>query len=310
VKDVIAVEAPIEPGSSHPIDPTLCISGYVSEKCKFMDSAKKPLWITYRLPPGDKTKAMMLKIGDDLTQDQLTLQILRVMDMIWKQNGLDMRVTLYEVLPTGDMEGYLAVVPGARTLESIGVTTTDQIKAWLEKENGGKIGAHVIENFYRSLAAYCVATYVLGIGDRHCSNMMMQADGHFFHIDFGHFLGHFKKVFVVRRENGMFYYSEALEKVLKCNPKSKAYHRFRDLCIQAFCCLRRESVLLISLLTAMLGTGIPELQTTKDVEYVAEKLMLGRDDELVALEWDRMLIETKNSIRQWASDWGHHIAHR
>lgn len=61
-----------------------------------------------------------------------------------------------------------------------------------------------VDTFTRSCAGYCVATYVLGIGDRHNDNIMVTKLGRVFHIDFGHFLGNIKKKFGIKRERAPF----------------------------------------------------------------------------------------------------------
>jgi len=156
------------------------------------------------------------------------------MDKLWKREGLDLRMSAYGCVSTGDEIGMLEIVLNSATLagilqDSVGQGSgffhkvsaaltayqDDVIRRWLEVQGDNESNWSLAqENFLLSLAGYCVATYVLGIGDRHNDNIMMKRTGEFFHIDFGHFLGNFKKKFGYNREKAPFIFTPALARVL------------------------------------------------------------------------------------------------
>lgn len=139
-----------------------------------------------------------LQCGDDLRQDMLTLQMIRIMSKIWVQEGLDMRMVIFRCFSTGRGRGMVEMIPNSETLRKIqvehGVTGSFKdrpLADWLQKHNPGEDEYEkAVENFIYSCAGCCVATYVLGICDRHNDNIMLKTTGHMFHIDFGRFLGH------------------------------------------------------------------------------------------------------------------------
>ena len=53
------------------------------------------------IAPVKDTITMMYKKGDDLRQDILTLQLVTVMDRLWKDAGLDLRMMVYKCIATG-----------------------------------------------------------------------------------------------------------------------------------------------------------------------------------------------------------------
>lgn len=88
---------------------------------RVMDSKKLPLWLTFKNAAG-KPHAdvnIIFKAGDDLRQDMLTLQLIRIMDQLWLENGLDFKMNAYECLSTGDEVGMLEVVMNAATIAGI-----------------------------------------------------------------------------------------------------------------------------------------------------------------------------------------------
>jgi phosphatidylinositol-4,5-bisphosphate 3-kinase len=108
----------------------------------------------------------------------------------------------YRVQATMDQVGMIEIVRNSETIAAIhrkyggtiGAFSETTIIDFLKHHNPDNLAYdNATENFIRSCAGYCVATFVLGIGDRHSDNIMVTKFGHLFHIDFGHILGHFKE---------------------------------------------------------------------------------------------------------------------
>jgi phosphatidylinositol kinase/protein kinase (PI-3 family) len=165
---------------SIPYNYKLKVSSFVVEKCKFMKSKKRPVWIVFTNanPDGDDIYVMFKK-GDDLRQDILTLQLFKSMYNLWFAQGVRVKMSLYDVISTGYYCGMLEIVKHSETLASIqkeyggiiGGFSDKALKAWMDKHS--KENEYVL-NFLLSCAAYCVATFVLGIGDRHNDNIMIK----------------------------------------------------------------------------------------------------------------------------------------
>uniref|UniRef100_A0A673AYQ9 phosphatidylinositol-4,5-bisphosphate 3-kinase n=1 Tax=Sphaeramia orbicularis TaxID=375764 RepID=A0A673AYQ9_9TELE len=276
-----------------PLNPNILLSGIkYDDPCRYMDSKMKPLWIVYnnKLLGGD-TRGIIFKNGDDLRQDMLTLQILRLMDLLWKEANLDLRIVPYGCLATGDRAGLIEVVSSADTIANIQLTSSnvaaaaafnkDALLNWLKERNSGDALERAIEEFTLSCAGYCVATYVLGIGDRHSDNIMVRSTGQLFHIDFGHILGNFKSKFGIKRERVPFILTHDFIHVIQQGKTgyTEKFGSFRQYCEEAYLILRKNGTLFITLFALMLTAGLPELTSVKDIQYLKDSLALGKTDD-------------------------------
>nr|XP_023700850.1 phosphatidylinositol 4,5-bisphosphate 3-kinase catalytic subunit beta isoform [Paramormyrops kingsleyae] len=306
-----------------PLNPQVLLSGISVEKCRYMDSKMKPLWIVYnnKLLDGD-TLGIIYKNGDDLRQDMLTLQILRLMDLLWKEANLDLRIVPYGCLATGDRSGLIEVVSAAETIANIQLTNSnvaaaaafnkDALLNWLKEKNSGDALDRAIEEFTLSCAGYCVATYVLGIGDRHSDNIMVRSTGQLFHIDFGHILGNFKSKFGIKRERVPFILTHDFIHVIQQGKtgNTEKFGSFRQYCEEAYLILRKNGNLFITLFALMLTAGLPELTSVKDIQYLKDSLALGKTDEEALKQFrqkfDEALRESWTTKVNWMA---HNVAH-
>lgn len=119
VKELKQLDLPAE--FTLPLNPQWQCKAIVCDKCRAMSSKKVPMWIEFEnIEETAPNFLTLFKAGDDLRQDLLTLQLLRIMDTIWKSEGMDLKVIPYGCVSTGDEIGCALHCLGARWLFDLG----------------------------------------------------------------------------------------------------------------------------------------------------------------------------------------------
>jgi len=301
---------------SSPLDPSYELRELNVEDCKFMDSKMRPLFLVFKNwdDLGDLVR-IIFKNGDDLRQDMLTLQMFKIMDRIWQNEGLDLGMTPYGCLSTGSSVGLIEVVHDSMTIAKLqrnkGVAAFNYncILDWLKEFHSTEESlSEAVRRFTLSCAGYCVATYVLGVGDRHNDNIMVKKTGQIFHIDFGHILGNFKSKFGVQRERVPFVLTDHFVQVISEGKKQGTveFKRFKQLCERAFLILRRKGPLLINLFVMMLSAGLPELRSLDDIGYLRKTLLLSSSEEDAIKDFRKKFDHAINKSLSTSMNWFAH----
>ncbi|KRZ57453.1 Serine/threonine-protein kinase SULU [Trichinella nativa] len=128
-----------------PLNPSVLAVGIFTENSKIYRSLTCPVKVSFRTVSSNFD--VMYKSGDDLRQDSLVLQMIRLMDHLWLKENLDLRMVVFRILPLQDKKGVIELVKNSKTLREIqveeggmtGVLRDDLIQKWLQKQNPSEL---------------------------------------------------------------------------------------------------------------------------------------------------------------------------
>ncbi|VDN97214.1 unnamed protein product [Rodentolepis nana] len=273
-----------------PLDPSFLIGEIDAKSASLFKSTTQPALLKLISTSGE-VYLVIFKTGDDLRQDQLVLQMLRLMDVVLKKESFDLHLTPYRVLPASCRHGFIEFVRGVPIAE---VSRQEgSIAKYLQNCNRSPtIPKHVLETYMRSCAGYCVITYLLGVGDRHLENILLTEEGKLFHIDFSFIFGNDPKMMApnVRLTKDMI---ETMG-----GTKTELFKSFLNSGYTAFLNLRGHANVFMAILSLVQDAGIGDIarDPQKSFDFIKERFLLDKPGEEASQRFCKRVLDGIGSV--------------
>jgi hypothetical protein len=230
--------------------------------------------------PGWRLTSVIVKSRDQLRQEMFATMLIEEFARVFDAVRLPVWLCPYRIVATGADSGFVQVIPDAYSIDQIKKAFHGNITlAGYFHERFGPPGSSThrvaVRNFVMSMAAYSVVTYLLNIKDRHNGNLLIDAEGHIIHIDFG-FLFTNSPGGNIDFEKSPFKLNWELADVMG-GPDSNAFRLFRRLCGQAYAeaCVHRNKIMLMVEFMMMGNESLPCFRGGADLtlEQLRERFM-------------------------------------
>lgn len=180
-----------------------------------------------------------------------------------------------------------------------------------EEQSIERIKLEMMEKFVDSCAGYCLITYLLGVGDRHLENLLIESSGKLFHIDFGFIFGKDPKP-----SPPPFKLCPTMVEGMG-GRGSRRFEQFEKKCVGAFLKIRKDAKLILNLIYLMVDSGIQVFKESgrKEIMNIIEKLVdkfkLDTTDEeaqnffisLIHISADAVLAIIFDKFHGWVTYW-------
>lgn len=136
-------------------------------------------------------KSFIFKTNDDLTQESMIMQLIKMFQKIFDQSKIPLKLRPYDIIITSSSSGMIEYIPNTVSIDIIKkkiLTTIMDLNVFFRNFFCNNF-EEAQKNFTESLAAYSLITYILSVKDRHNGNILLDINGNIIHIDYGFVLG-------------------------------------------------------------------------------------------------------------------------
>ncbi|XP_058828788.1 uncharacterized protein LOC131688509 [Topomyia yanbarensis] len=205
--------------------------------------------------PNWRLLSAIVKCGDDLRQELMATQLLEMFKLIWEEETVDLWVRPYKIVCLSNDSGLIEPILNTVSLHQIKKNSNKSLSDYFVDEYGDMDSVQfraAQRNFMQSCAAYCLISYLLQVKDRHNGNILLHADGHLIHIDFGFILSISPKN--LGFEQSPFKLTPEFVDVMG-GPSSELWFEFKHLLLEGLKAARKHMDRIINIVEIMRSTS-------------------------------------------------------
>ncbi|XP_030147298.1 phosphatidylinositol 4-kinase beta isoform X2 [Taeniopygia guttata] len=247
--------------------------------------------------PSWRLLSVIVKCGDDLRQELLAFQVLKQLQSIWEQERVPLWVRPYKILVVSADSGMIEPVLSAVSLHQIKKQSQLALQDYFLQEHGSANSESFLSaqrNFVRSCAGYCLVCYLLQVKDRHNGNILLDAEGHIIHIDFGFILSSSPRN--LGFETSAFKLTSEFVDVMG-GLDGDMFNYYKMLMLQGLIAARKHMDRVVQIVEIMQqGSQLPCFHGSSTIRHLKERFHMNLTEEQLQLLVEQMVDGSMRSI--------------
>ncbi|XP_070767516.1 phosphatidylinositol 4-kinase beta isoform X2 [Enoplosus armatus] len=247
--------------------------------------------------PNWRLLSVIVKCGDDLRQELLAFQVLQQLKSIWEQERVPLWIKPYKILVLSSDSGMIEPVMNAVSLHQVKKQSQLSLLDYFLQEHGAPTTEAFLSaqrNFVQSCAGYSLICYLLQVKDRHNGNILLDAEGHIIHIDFGFILSSSPKN--LGFETSAFKLTTEFVDVMG-GPDGDMFNYYKMLMLQGLIAARKHMDRVLQIVEIMQqGTQLPCFHGSSTMRGLKERFHMSLTEEQLQLLVDQLVDGSMRSL--------------